>query len=176
MAVKKTKKSTTPKVSATKKSPRKASRETVKKETAKKEMVRAVPAPAAPREAFIAIGRRKSAAARVKMERGDGKITVNGREPQKYFTSVAQRRVLKQPLEIAGLVDRVNLAIKAKGGGLQAQAEAARLGIARAILLLDKERRTALKAAGYLRRDSREKERKKYGLKRARRAPQFSKR
>ena len=127
-------------------------------------------------EAYVAIGRRKSAAARIKMEMGDGKISVNGRDPKQYFNSPAQRRTLLMPLESAGLVDRVDLAIKAKGGGLQAQAEAARLGIARAILLLNKEHRPSLKAAGFLRRDPREKERKKYGLKRARRAPQFSKR
>lgn len=157
MAVKKTKKSAVP---------------------AKESLAKKAPAPkkAPAGSTYVAIGRRKSAAARVKMEMGDGKIAVNGKDPQKYFTSIAQRRVLLQPLETASLVDRVNLSIKTKGGGMQAQAEAARLGIARAILLLDKEHRTALKAAGYLRRDSREKERKKYGLKRARRAPQFSKR
>ncbi len=180
MVVKKTRK---------KAAPKKAVKRVVKKTAAAKEVpepavpVKEIPVAAAPKSApkpkgsvYIAIGRRKSAAAQVKLEMGDGKVIVNGKDPQKYFTSVAQRRVLQQPLEIAGLVDRVNLAIKTKGGGMQAQAEAARLGISRAIILLDKEHRAVLKAVGYLRRDSREKERKKPGLKRARRAPQFSKR
>lgn len=126
--------------------------------------------------AYVAIGRRKNAVARVKLQLGNGKISINERDPKRYFTSPAQRRTLFQPLETASLVDRVDLAIKARGGGLQAQAEAARLGISRAIILLDKEHRPVLKTAGFLRRDSRKKERKKYGLKRARRAPQFSKR
>lgn len=175
MVVKKTRK---------KAAPKKAVKRAVKKAVPVKAVpVKVVPVEAVPKSApkpkgsaYVAIGRRKSAAARVRLERGDGKIIVNGKDPQKYFTSVAQRRVLQQPLEIAGLVDRVNLAIKTKGGGMQAQAEAARLGISRAIILLDKEHRAVLKAVGYLRRDSREKERKKPGLKRARRAPQFSKR
>ncbi len=149
----------------------------VVKKTKKPEIVKeAAPKKAPKGSTYVAIGRRKSAAARVKMELGQGKIIVNGKDPQKYFTSVAQRRVLLQPLETASLVDRVDLAIKTKGGGMQAQAEAARLGIARAIILFDREHRIALKSAGFLRRDPREKERKKYGLKRARRAPQFSKR
>lgn len=176
MVVKKTRK---------KAAPKKAVKRVVKKATPVKAIpVKEIPvAAAAPKSApkpkgsaYIAIGRRKSAAARVKLEIGDGQVIVNGKDPQKYFTSAAQRRVLQQPLEVAGLVDRVNLAIKTKGGGMQAQAEAARLGISRAIILLDKEHRAVLKAVGYLRRDSREKERKKPGLKRARRAPQFSKR
>jgi small subunit ribosomal protein S9 len=125
---------------------------------------------------YTAIGRRKSAVAQVKMQTGRGQVSVNKKKGQEYFTGWSQRKALEQPLDATGLRDRMDLAINVRGGGLQAQSEACRLGIARAIVLFHREHRPALKAAGHLRRDAREKERKKYGLKRARRAPQFSKR
>ncbi|MFC1721332.1 30S ribosomal protein S9 [Patescibacteria group bacterium] len=126
--------------------------------------------------AYIGLGRRKSAVARVKLQSGEGNILVNGKPLPEYFTVTAQQITINQPLAATSLQQQIDLQIRSRGGGKRAQAEAARLAIARAILKYDKEHRKALKAAGYLTRDAREKERKKYGLKGARRAPQFSKR
>ncbi len=125
---------------------------------------------------YIGLGRRKSSVARVKLETGAGKIEVNGKDWLKYFTVPAHRENIKQPLAATGMQKKIDINIRTRGGGKQAQSNASRLGIARAILKMDPEQRAALKTAGYLTRDARKKERKKYGLKGARRAPQFSKR
>ena len=125
---------------------------------------------------YVALGRRKSAVARIKLEAGDGKIIVNDMPMEKYFPVPSYQSTIKQPLTATNLQEQFDVTMKTRGGGKRAQSDAGRLAIARAILLLDKEHRAVLKAAGYLKRDAREKERKKYGLKGARRAPQFSKR
>ena len=122
-------------------------------------------------------GRRKTAAARVNLVEGKGNWTVNGVELEKYLPSEALRDYLKQPVAISGYdMEKVDVVVFAKGGGISGQAGAIRHGIARALLLVDESYRAPLKAAGFLTRDPRMKERKKYGLKAARRAPQFSKR
>ncbi|EKD79145.1 MAG: 30S ribosomal protein S9 [uncultured bacterium] len=125
---------------------------------------------------LYAVGRRKTATARVRYhKKGQGEITVNTKPLKTYF-SVAQQRIVESPLShINGLTD-ASLTAKVSGGGKQAQAEALRLGIARLLLQINPEVRKNIKTAGYLTRDSRRKERKKPGLKRARRAPQWSKR
>lgn len=124
----------------------------------------------------IGLGRRKRAVARVKLESGKGEIKVNTKPWKDYFTVPAHQAAVMQPLAATSLQKQVDIQISTHGGGMRAQADAARLGISRAILCRDIEYRAALKTAGFLTRDSREKERKKYGLKGARRAPQFSKR
>jgi small subunit ribosomal protein S9 len=125
---------------------------------------------------YIGLGRRKRAVARVKLQRGDGDIKVNKMAWKKYFTVPAHQAAVLQPLAATSLQQQIDIEINTYGGGVRAQADAARLGISRAILKLDSEQRATLKAAGFLTRDSREKERKKYGLKGARRGPQFAKR
>lgn len=126
---------------------------------------------------LYAVGRRKKSVARVRLfKKGEGKITVNGKECDKYFPSFQLQQIIRQPLEAVGKLKEVDLSIKVAGGGAHGQAEAARHGIARALVILEKDLRKVLKPYGYLRRDPRRKERKKPGLKRARRAPQFSKR
>ncbi len=125
---------------------------------------------------YVGLGRRKSAIAKVKLERGEGKLEINKKPLEDYFTILAHRITLRKPLEVAELKDQVDISVDTHGGGMRAQADAARLGISRAILKFDKEKRGVLKAAGFLTRDPREKERMKPGLKGARRAPQFSKR
>ena len=126
--------------------------------------------------AYIGLGRRKSSVARVKLQQGTGKVLVNGKSLAEYFPVTAQQIIVNSPLLTTNLQSLVDLQIKSRGGGKKGQSEAARLAIARAIIKYDKEHRPALKTAGFLTRDAREKERKKYGLKRARRSPQFSKR
>ena len=122
-------------------------------------------------------GRRKTAVARVSLVEGSGVWTVNRVELEKYITSEALRDYLKQPIAIAGYdLTNVDVVVFAKGGGCAGQAGAIRHGIARALIVVDENYRAALKAAGFLTRDPRMKERKKYGLKKARRASQFSKR
>lgn len=122
-------------------------------------------------------GRRKSSVARVHlMTGGTGEITINGRNINDYFGLETLKLIVRQPLNELGLVDKVDINCTVSGGGVSGQAGAIRHGIARALLLLDPEYRAPLKAAGFLTRDPRMKERKKYGLKAARRAPQFSKR
>lgn len=124
-----------------------------------------------------AVGRRKSAVARVRVQRqGAGVIVINGRPFEQYFATMDFRMPVLQPLELSGLQKDVDVSIKVSGGGKIGQAEAIRLGIARALVLMDESYRKQMRPAGYLTRDSRVKERKKYGLKKARRAPQFSKR
>jgi len=124
-----------------------------------------------------AVGRRKEAVARVRLfTKGSGKITVNGQEFTKYFPGFDLQYVALQPLKLLGLEAALDFTVKVLGGGKFGQADAVRHGIARTLLLLDPEHRKALRTAGYLTRDARVKERKKYGLKKARRGPQFSKR
>ena len=122
-------------------------------------------------------GRRKSSVARVHLfPNGTGSITINGRDMDDYFGLETLKLIVRQPLEPTGLVGKVDIVATVAGGGVTGQAGAMRHGISRALLEMDAEYRPALKAAGFLTRDPRMKERKKYGLKAARRAPQFSKR
>ena len=126
---------------------------------------------------FYGTGRRKSSVARVKLiPGGSGVIKINNREIDNYFGLGTLKYIVRQPLELVGMTDKFDIEIKVGGGGFTGQAGAIRFGIARALLQADAEYRPALKKAGFLTRDSRMKERKKYGLKAARRAPQFSKR
>ena len=126
--------------------------------------------------AEIATGRRKEAIARVRLVPGTGAFQVNGRSLDEYFPTRAHRMVVAAPLRLAGRDKDLDVIARIEGGGVSGQAGALRLGIARALIEMDPELRPALKKEGYLSRDSREKERRKYGLKKARKAPQFSKR
>ena len=121
-------------------------------------------------------GRRKKSVASVRVYEGTGKITINGRDIDDYFGLDTLKLLVRQPLVLTDLVGKVDLVITVAGGGVSGQAGAIRHGISRALLTVNPEYRAALKAAGFLTRDPRMKERKKYGLKAARRAPQFSKR
>ena len=122
-------------------------------------------------------GRRKSSIARVRLyQEGTGSITINGRDIDDYFGLDTLKMVVRQPLAALDLVGKVDLVCTVEGGGVSGQAGALRHGISRALLLVNPEYRAILKKAGFLTRDPRMKERKKYGLKAARRAPQFSKR
>ncbi len=122
-------------------------------------------------------GRRKSSVARVHLfQGGSGTITINGRDIEEYFGLETLKMLVRQPLVATGTVGKVDISATVEGGGVSGQAGALRHGIARALLSVDPEFRAILKKAGYLTRDPRMKERKKYGLKAARRAPQFSKR
>lgn len=121
-------------------------------------------------------GRRKHSVARVRLLPGDGAIQINDREINNYFDLETLKLIVKQPLLLTDLLTRYDVFCNVKGGGMSGQAGAIRHGIARALLKADPELRPALKKAGFLTRDPRMKERKKYGLKAARRAPQFSKR
>ena len=126
---------------------------------------------------FYGTGRRKSSVARVRVyENGTGSIIINGRDINDYFGLETLKLVVRQPLVTTELVDKVDVDVSVCGGGVSGQAGAIRHGIARALLTVNPEFRASLKAAGFLTRDPRMKERKKYGLKAARRAPQFSKR
>ena len=126
---------------------------------------------------FYGTGRRKSSVARVHLfENGTGAITINGRDIDDYFGLETLKLIVRQPLETTGLTGRVDIDTTVSGGGVTGQAGAIRHGIARALLQVNPEYRAPLKAAGFLTCDPRMKERKKYGLKAARRAPQFSKR
>ncbi len=126
---------------------------------------------------FYGTGRRKSSVARVRVyENGTGSIIINGRDINDYFGLETLKLVVRQPLVTTELVDKVDVVVSVCGGGVSGQAGAIRHGIARALLTVNPEYRASLKAAGFLTRDPRMKERKKYGLKGARRAPQFSKR
>ena len=126
---------------------------------------------------FYGTGRRKSSVARVRVyENGTGSVIINGRDINDYFGLDTLKLVVNQPLVAADLVGKVDLVVSVTGGGVSGQAGAIRHGISRALILLNPEFRAALKAAGFLTRDPRMKERKKYGLKAARRAHQFSKR
>lgn len=125
---------------------------------------------------YYGTGRRKSSVARVRLVPGNGNVTINGREMAAYLGKKTLEMIVLQPLVLTETEARFNVLVKANGGGTSGQAGAIRMGIARALLQADPEYRPALKRAGFLRRDPRMKERKKYGLKSARRAPQFSKR
>ncbi len=125
---------------------------------------------------FYGTGRRKSSVARVRVYNGTGKITINGRDIDDYFGLETLKLIVRQPLALTGNLDRFDLDCRVTGGGVTGQAGAIRHGLARALLQFDEALRPALKKAGFLTRDPRMKERKKYGLKGARRAPQFSKR
>jgi small subunit ribosomal protein S9 len=124
----------------------------------------------------LTTGRRKEAVARVRMVPGTGEFDVNGRSLDEYFTTRAHRMIVTSPLRLVGKDKDFDVVATIKGGGVNGQAGALRLGISRALLELEPELRAQLKAEGYLRRDAREKERRKYGLKKARKAPQYSKR
>ena len=125
---------------------------------------------------YQATGRRKSSVARVRMVPGTGKFEVNGRNFVEYIPSAAIRLDVLQPLTLTDTGSQYDVIVNVNGGGVSGQAGAIRLGIARALLLVNPDFRGPLKKAGFLTRDSRSVERKKYGLKKARRAPQFSKR
>ena len=125
---------------------------------------------------ITATGRRKSAVAQVRMTAGKGKITVNGKDVNEYMPFAVLVMDLKQPLEATGNADKFDVDVTVRGGGFSGQTGAIRLGITRALLLANSESRPVLKSNGMVTRDARIKERKKYGLKKARRAPQFSKR
>ena len=125
---------------------------------------------------FYGTGRRKSSVARVRVYNGTGKITINDRDIDDYFGLETLKLITRQPLALTGTADKFDIVCRVAGGGVTGQAGAIRHGIARALLQYDENLRPALKKAGLLTRDPRMKERKKYGLKGARRAPQFSKR
>ncbi|AFY33888.1 30S ribosomal protein S9 [Calothrix sp. PCC 7507] len=129
------------------------------------------------RAVYWGTGRRKSSVARVRLVPGEGKLTVNGKDGVLYFQFNANYLgVIKAPLETLGLENEYDILVKAEGGGLTGQADSIRLGVARALCQLDPDNRSPLKTEGYLTRDPRAKERKKYGLHKARKAPQYSKR
>ena len=125
---------------------------------------------------FQGTGRRKQSIARVRLMAGKGEITVNGRKLDEYFGSEILKVIVNQPFAVTNTVGKYDVIVKVVGGGYTGQAGAIRHGIARALNTANAEFRPALKAAGFLTRDPRMKERKKYGLKKARKAPQFSKR
>ena len=125
---------------------------------------------------YYGTGRRKSSVARVYLVPGNGSITVNKRDIDQYFGMETLKLIVRQPLELTGTTGKFDIRINVFGGGFTGQAGAIRHGISRALLLADNDFRPVLKKAGLLTRDPRMKERKKYGLKGARRAPQFSKR
>ncbi len=125
---------------------------------------------------FYGTGRRKSSVARVRVYNGTGKITINGRDIDNYFGLETLKFIVRQPIVLTDTADKFDIVCNVTGGGITGQAGAIRHGLSRALLQYDEELRPALKKAGFLTRDPRMKERKKYGLKGARRAPQFSKR
>ncbi|SFS84205.1 30S ribosomal protein S9 [Marininema halotolerans] len=125
---------------------------------------------------FYGTGRRKESVARVRLIPGDGRIVINGRDMDQYFGLETLKAIVKQPLVLTETLNRYDVLVNVDGGGFTGQAGAIRHGVARALLKVDPELRPSLKKAGFLTRDPRMKERKKYGLKKARRAPQFSKR
>ncbi len=125
---------------------------------------------------YQAVGRRKHAVARVRLVPGDGKITINKRDIDQYFGLETLKMTVRQPLTLTDTLSRFDVIVNVLGGGLAGQAGAIRHGIARALCVADADLRSPLKKEGFLTRDPRMKERKKYGLKAARRAPQFSKR
>ncbi len=145
-----------------------------KKATTKTEKPKAAPKTA---KYFYGLGRRKSAIAKVKLfPKGTGKFTVNHKDYKQYFSQFTWSQNLETPFEVVGAQGKYDVDIKLIGSGPSAQSEAARLGISRALVKITEENRKPLRAAGFMTRDPRAKERKKPGLKRARRAPQWSKR
>jgi small subunit ribosomal protein S9 len=129
-----------------------------------------------PKPLIQSTGRRKAAVARVRFRPGNGVLTVNKRPLDEYFPSATHRMIITEPLRLTEKADAYDIDTTLDGGGISGQAGALRLGIARALAELDPESRLPLKRAGFLTRDAREKESKKYGLKKARKAPQYSKR
>ena len=125
---------------------------------------------------FYGTGRRKSSVARVRVYNGTGKITINDRDIDDYFGLETLKLIVRQPLTLAEIENKFDIVVRVAGGGVSGQAGAIRHGLSRALLQYDENLRSVLKKAGFLTRDPRMKERKKYGLKAARRAPQFSKR
>ncbi|MBN2453307.1 MAG: 30S ribosomal protein S9 [Candidatus Omnitrophica bacterium] len=125
---------------------------------------------------YIATGRRKNSIARVRILNGEGKITVNKRPFAEYFPREVNRLIIMQPLELVNLVSKLDISANCCGGGLSGQAGAVKLGIARALVKMDSSLKAPIKKAGFLTRDPRARERKKYGRKRARRRFQFTKR
>ena len=125
---------------------------------------------------FYGTGRRKSSVARVRVYNGTGKITINDRDIDDYFGLETLKLIVRQPLALAEIENKFDIVVRVAGGGVSGQAGAIRHGLSRALLVYDENLRGELKKAGFLTRDPRMKERKKYGLKAARRAPQFSKR
>lgn len=129
------------------------------------------------RAMYWGTGRRKTAVARVRLVPGEGQVTINNRPGEQYLQfQETLMSTVKAPLETLGLEGSYDILVNAHGGGVHGQAEAIRMGVARALCELDPNNRSPLKIEGYLKRDSRAKERKKYGLRKARKAPQFSKR
>jgi small subunit ribosomal protein S9 len=129
-----------------------------------------------PKPLVQSTGRRKQAVARVRVRNGGGAVTVNKRPIEDYFPSASHRMIVTEPLRLTTTEEQYDVDATIDGGGVAGQAGALRLGIARALAELDPELRDSLKKAGFLTRDAREKESKKYGLKKARKAPQYSKR
>ena len=125
---------------------------------------------------YYGTGRRKTSVARVRLVPGEGNVIINGREMAEYFGQPTLELIVRQPLQLTVMVVKYDVIAKVEGGGISGQAGAVRHGISRALLEVDGDLRAALKKAGFLTRDSREKERRKYGLKKARKASQFSKR
>ena len=125
---------------------------------------------------YMGTGRRKKSVARVRLVPGNGNVLVNNRDLQTYFGLETLRMIVNQPLVLTGTKDRFDVIVNVHGGGFTGQAGAIRHGITRALIKSDENLKPELKAAGFVTRDSRMKERKKYGLKKARKAPQFSKR
>ena len=125
---------------------------------------------------YFGTGRRKKSVARVRLIPGKGEITINKRSIDDYFGLETLKLIVRQPLALTGTTDKFDIVCRVNGGGVTGQAGAIRHGLSRALLQYDESLRTSLKKAGFLTRDPRMKERKKYGLKGARRAPQFSKR
>ena len=125
---------------------------------------------------FYGTGRRKSSVARVRVYSGNGNITINGRDIDEYFGLETLKLIVRQPVALTETADKFDIVVNVNGGGVSGQAGAIRHGLSRALLQYDENLRPELKKAGFLTRDPRMKERKKYGLKGARRAPQFSKR
>ncbi len=157
-----------------------AKKPAVKKAPAKKkeEVTEVAESPVLADGSYIyALGRRKTAISKVYLiKNGKGKITVNGKSMEKYFTTFESRDMVLSPIKMAGLEGAVDVNVKTQGGGQLGQADATRLGISRALIELNPTYRKTLKKLGFLMRDPRAKERKKFGLKKARRAPQWSKR
>jgi small subunit ribosomal protein S9 len=150
---------------------------TAVKKTATAVTEKAAPAKKSAQEYYYAAGKRKTAIARVRLyPKGKGIVTVNDKPLNEYFKLLTSAGIITSPLKMTGTGKDFDISVRVSGGGISAQADAIRHGIARALLVFNDSLRTTLKKAGFLTRDSRIKERKKPGLKRARRAPQFSKR
>ncbi|CAN5125228.1 hypothetical protein BH20ACT22_BH20ACT22_07580 [soil metagenome] len=129
-----------------------------------------------PNELAAATGRRKEAVCRARLMEGTGRWSINGRPIEDYFPSATHRMIITEPLRITSTEGRYDILVKIQGGGASGQSGALRHAISRALVNLDPDLRPVLKSAGFLTRDAREKERRKYGLKKARKAPQYSKR